>query len=120
MIDIADDGFVVVLARSYVEAMEALEKDVFVVAYHFGEAMYWKDVVEMMSRSHGLHVVVTMNPVVLNHVWLKSAEDVRRRFLLVQGGDLVNMSVREAEGVFQDYKVNIQSTSEILICRGLW
>jgi energy-coupling factor transporter ATP-binding protein EcfA2 len=72
--------------------------------------------------------LATQNPLLLDHVPLQSAEDVRRTFIrcqLVSEGSREQMvwsglSEDEAAAFYKDYEVGIQHTNDILRLRGLW
>lgn len=71
--------------------------------------------------------LTSQNPLLLDHLWFESQEEVRKTFLLCSttppSGDEMqwkNMNESEAEVFYKGYQVGIQHVSEILHSEGLW
>jgi energy-coupling factor transporter ATP-binding protein EcfA2 len=70
----------------------------------------------------------SQNPLLLDHLWFESQEEIRKTFILCSSEqeadrDVLtwkNMSPEEAEVVHRAYQTGVQHVSEILHSQGLW
>jgi hypothetical protein len=102
---------------------DVLLADELVNGFHHG----WLE--KAMDLLEGRQTFLTsQNPLLLDHLWFESAEDVRRAFVLCRSGAAPDappwrwsqLSEDEADRFKAAYDVGIQHVSELLQAQGLW
>lgn len=132
---VAAYGWVVILTEDYPSLLVAWERTALyrhpsasprdwnrVLQVGFGDGVH-PDKVEDEMRAlpeNERRIIATQNPSVLDCLVFESAEDLRSRVLVVREGEVVHMTVKEMEMLWDAWEAGIESVGQILRTRGLW
>lgn len=89
----------------------------------FGNRLHWQHIEQLMGQmvqSGNIHILTTMNPLVVDRIPLTDEVDASNRLLFCRDNRLMRMSPTEACSFWQAFETRFQQTSEILRTKGLW
>lgn len=95
----------------------------FHIRKNFGHGLYWQNIKKAMENDWPKDqqmFISTQNPFVFDCLSFESEEDVRSKLLIINKGQLQNLSKDNANMFWQAYNAGIQHVSEILRTQGIW